>query len=96
MEDNYPSTDLSVDHTSCQHVLKWIHNGNDGGLAKQDVMIEPLDSMKWCQRKFFNMGIIELRSNQASTQLINHIFLEKTILLNQDHTDGRLRSSQVQ
>jgi hypothetical protein len=34
MEDNYPSTDLSADYTSYQHVLKWIHNDNDSGLAK--------------------------------------------------------------
>jgi hypothetical protein len=59
---------------SCQHVLKQIHNGNDGGLAKQDVMTELLDSMNCCQRKFFNVGIIELWSKQALAQVINHIF----------------------
>jgi hypothetical protein len=81
---------------SCQHVLKQIHNDNDGGLAKQDIMTEPLDSMNCCQRKFFNVEIIELWSNQASTQVINHVFFNKIILLRQDHTDGRIHSGLVQ
>jgi hypothetical protein len=63
MEDNYPSTNISANYASCQHVLKRIHNGNDGGLAKQDLMTELLDTMNCCQHNFFDMGIVEFRSN---------------------------------
>ena len=63
MKDKYPSTDIFSNHTSFQHVLKWIHNGNEGGLVKLDVMMEPLDSMNYCQHKFFDMRIIEFRSD---------------------------------
>jgi hypothetical protein len=58
LEDNYPSTDFFADDLSCQYILKWIHDENDGGVAKQNIMTEPLDGMNCCQCNFFDMGII--------------------------------------
>jgi hypothetical protein len=74
MEDDYPFTDFYAYYPSCQHVLKWIYDNNDGGIAKQNIMTEPLNSMDCCQHKFFDMKIIEFRSYEASTQLIDDIF----------------------
>jgi hypothetical protein len=96
LEDNYPFTNISANYTSHQHVLKWIYNGNDGGFVKQDTMTEPLDNMYCCQCKFLNMRVVELWSNQASAQVINDIFFKQIILLNQDHTYGRLCTGQIQ
>jgi hypothetical protein len=76
--------------------LERVHNDNDSGLAKKNVMTEPLDNMHCCQRKLLNMGIVEFWPNQASTQVINNMLLEQIILLNQDHVDGRLCNGQVQ
>jgi hypothetical protein len=76
--------------------LKRVHNDNDSGLAKKNVMTEPLDNMHCCQSKLLNVRIVEFQPNQASAKVINNMLLEKIILLNQDHVDGRLCSSQIQ
>jgi hypothetical protein len=33
-----PSTDFYMNDLSCQHILERVHNDNDGGLAKKNVM----------------------------------------------------------
>jgi hypothetical protein len=48
LEDYNPSIDLSANYPSCQHILERVHNNNNGGLAKQNVMMEPLDNMHCC------------------------------------------------
>jgi hypothetical protein len=46
--------------------MEWIHDNNDGGLAKQNIVTEPLNSMNYYQRKLFDMRIIEFWSYEAS------------------------------
>jgi hypothetical protein len=46
--------------------MEWIHDNNDGGLAKQNIVTEPLNNMNCYQHKFFEMGIIEFQSYEAS------------------------------
>jgi hypothetical protein len=58
MEDYNPSTDISANLPSFQHVLKGIHNDNDGGLVKKNVMKELLDNMHCYQINLLNMRIV--------------------------------------
>ena len=59
LKDNDPSSDISVDDASCQHVLKQIHNENGGRITKKNIMTESLGNMHCCQRQLLNMGVVE-------------------------------------
>jgi len=62
--------------------LERVHNDNDSGLAKKNVVTEPLDSMNCYQRKLLNVRIVEFWTNQVSVKVINNMLLEQAILLN--------------
>jgi hypothetical protein len=76
--------------------LERVDDDNDGGLAKKNIVTEPLDNMDNCQSKFLNMRVVEFWSNQASAKIIYNVLFEHVIFLDQDHVDGRLRNSQIQ
>jgi hypothetical protein len=73
-----------------------VHTDNDSGLAKKNVVKEPLDNMKCCQIELLNVRIVDFWLNQASAKVISNMLLENIIFLNQYHVDGCFCRSQVQ
>jgi hypothetical protein len=76
--------------------LKRVDDDNDSVLGKKNVVAKSLENMNGCQRKFLNMRIVDLWSNQTLAKVIYNVLFKYIILLIQDHADGRLYSSQIQ
>ena len=87
LKNDNPFIVFSPNHPSSEDELKWIDMRYNQGSEKENVMSQTLIPMNGGQGKLLHMGIMDLRINKVSAQIIYGMLMELLILLNQNQTN---------